>query len=44
MAIIASMLLLQGCIIIPVAAMAIAKIAHMSYESNKHCELAEGRC
>lgn len=32
---------LSGCIAIPMAALAVAKIIHVSHE---HCEKAENRC
>lgn len=32
-----------ACIMIPVAALGIAKLAHMAYKAE-HCEKAEDRC
>jgi hypothetical protein len=36
-------IVLSGCILIPVAALGIAKLAHVAYNAE-HCEKAEDRC
>jgi hypothetical protein len=44
LAAIAILLPLSGCIVIPVAALLGAKLAHTAYKQAKECELAAERC